>query len=347
MLKTSNLISIAAAVILTSFTCGCRNNNTDSSYETKHKKLKFDNAIMNTEVVDEYYSLKLTRKEWTKETLTDCYTKAFTEFSGETINTNHLIYDYYGESEGNGKIDDSFYMLYSDTENIDTENISSRYQHYSCYYSAKYNDSGEQISLLEPQEYFSESTDKSIYEKAESCINTIEKKYTGFLSPETYDMFPYRYRTGDTGHVFQYGVKYKDIPFDTSVYVSMDIDNPSTYLGASFAEVFIDSENNIRSFTSYNNWDVSETEKYNEIISFDEACEIVEENISDDVIFNVTRADLVYKLIEANDENTFTMYWTAEPCWKITIDASGIAEFPRLAFLVNAVTGEFESYQLS
>ncbi len=73
----------------------------------------------------------------------------------------------------------------------------------------------------------------------------------------------------------------------------------------------------------------------------------MEENISEYVIFNVTRAELVYKLIEVNDENTFTMYWNAEPCWKFTIDASGIAEFPRNAFLVNAVTGDFESYQLT
>lgn len=345
MLKAKKITAIIAAVILMSFTCGCYNNNTDSSSETKPEKLKFDNAIMNTEVADECYSLKLTRKKWTKDSLTDCYTKAFTEFSGQAISKDDLIYDYYGDNEGNGKIDDSFYMLYSDTENI-----SSGYQHFSCYYRSEYNDAGEQISLLEPQEYFSESTDKDIYDKAENCINTIEDKYTGFVSPETYDMFPYRYRTGDTGYVFQYGVKYKDIPFDTSVYVSMDADNPSTYLGASFAEVFIDNENNIHSFTSYNNWDVNETEKYENIISFDEACKIVEENISDDVVFNVTRADMVYKLIEANDENdenNFTLYWTTEPCWKFTIDASGIAAFPRIAFLVNAVTGEFETYQLS
>lgn len=344
MLKTRKLTVIIAAVILMSFTCGCQSNNTDSSSETKTEKLNFDNAIMNTDSVDECYSLKLTRKEWTKDKLTDCYTEAFAEFSGQTISKDDLIYDYYGESEGNGKIDDSFYMLYSDS---DTENVSSRYQHYSCYYMAEYNDAGEQISVLEPQVYFSESTDNDITDKAKNCINTIENKYTDFLSPDTYDMFPYRYQTGDTGYVFQYGVKYKDIPFDTSVYVSMDADNPSTYLGASFAEIFIDNENNIHSFTSYNNWDVSETERYDEIISFDEACKIVEENISEDVVFNVTRADLVYKLIEANDENTFTMYWNAEPCWKFTIDESGIAEFPRIAFLVNAVTGEFESYQLS
>lgn len=341
MPKTRKLVAIATTVILMSLTCGCQNNNSHSSSEIKTKKLKFDNAIMNTEVADECYSLKLTRKEWTKETLTDCYTKAFTEFSGQAINKDDLIYDYLGESEDNGKIDDSFYMLYNDTEDV-----TSCYQHFSCYYKFAYNDAGEEISVLGSQEYFSESTDKDIYDKAENCIKTIEDKYTSFLSPETYDMFPYKYQTGDTGYGFQYGVKYKDIPFDSSVYVSMDADNP-TYLSASFAEVFIDNENNIRSFTSYNNWDVSETEKYDEIISFDDACKIVEENISEDVIFNVTRAELIYKLIEVNDENTFTMYWNAEPCWKFTIDASGIAEFPRIAFLVNAVTGEFESHQLT
>ena len=342
MPKTRKLVAIIAAVVLTSLTCGCQNNNSHSSSEIKTKKLKFDNAIMNTEVADECYSLKLTRKEWTKETLTDCYTKAFTEFSGQAISKDDLIYDYLGESEDNGKIDDSFYMLYNDTEDV-----TSCYQHFSCYYKFAYNDAGEEISVLGSQEYFSESTDKDIYDKAENCIKTIEDKYTSFLSPETYDMFPYKYQTGDTGCFFQYGVKCKDIPFDTSFYVSMNADNQSTYLGASFAEVFLDSENNIRSFTSYNNWDVNETEKYNKIISFDDACKIVEENISEDVIFNVTRAELVYKLFEVNDENTFTMYWNAEPCWKFTIDASGIAEFPRIAFLVNAVTGDFESYQLT
>ncbi|MBR6627252.1 MAG: hypothetical protein IKL04_04650 [Lachnospiraceae bacterium] len=342
MLKTRKTMVIIATVILMSFTCSCQNNNSDSSSETKREKLKFDNAIMDTDSVDVCYSLKLTRKEWTKDSLTDCYTEAFTEFSGQVISKDDLIYDYLGESEDSGKIDDSFYMLYSDTENV-----SSRYQHFSCYYKSEFNYAGKQISLVGSQEYFSENTDKRIYDKAESCINMVEDRFTGFLSPETYDMFPYRYRTGDKGCFFQYGVKYKDIPFDTSVYVSMDEDNPGTYLSASFAEILIDNENNIRSFTSYNNWDVSETEKYEEILSFDEACEIVEENISEDVVFNVTRADLVYKLIEANDENTFTLYWTAEPCWKFTIDASGIAAFPRIAFLVNAVTGEFESYQLS
>ncbi len=342
MPKTRKLVAIATTVILMSFTCGCQDNNSASNSETKTSKLKFDNAIMNTEVADECYSLKLTRKEWTKETLTDCYTKAFTEFSGQAISIDDLIYDYHGDSEGNGKIDDSFYMLYNDTEDV-----TSWYQHFSCYYKFAYNDAGEEISVLGSQEYFSESTDKDIYDKAESFIKTIEDKYTSFLSPETYDMFPYKYQTGDTGCFFQYGVKYRDIPFDTSFYVSMDADNPSTYLGASFAEVFIDSENNIRSFASYNNWGISETEKYDETISFDDACKIVEENISEDVIFNVTRAELVYKLIEVNDENTFTMYWNAEPCWKFTIDASGIAEFPRIAFLVNAVTGDFESYQLT
>ena len=337
MFNIRKAITLIFSVMCISFACSCQNSDISET-----KKLDLNNAIMNIENVDEYYSLKLTRKNWTKEELTDCYTKAFTEFSGKTINKDHLIYDYHGENEDNGKIDDSFYMLYSDIENI-----HSRYQHFSCYYMAESNDASVQISFHEPPKYFYESTDKSIYDKAESCIKTIENKYRDFLNPEAYDAFPYSYQTGDTGFVFKYGVKYKGILFDTSFYTSMNTDNPGTYLGASFAEVHIDNEDNICSVLGYNNWDVSETKKYENTISFEDACKIVEENISEDVIFNVTRADLVYKLIEVNDENTITMFWTAEPCWKITIDESGIAEFPRLAFLVNAVTGEFESYEIS
>ena len=69
-------------------------------------------------------------------------------------------------------------------------------------------------------------------------------------------------------------------------------------------------------------------------------------NISDNVVFEVSRVDFVYKIPEVLDDDEQILSWNGVPSWKITIDATGIGEYQRLAFFVDAVTGEFSTYEI-
>ncbi|MGN1275676.1 MAG: hypothetical protein ACI4UK_01610, partial [Floccifex sp.] len=108
--------------------------------------------------------------------------------------------------------------------------------------------------------------------------------------------------------------------------------------------VIVDSENNLLSLLSSYKWKVSEKDNISDTISLDKACEIVDSNISDNVVFDVTRVDFVYRISEVLDNNEQVLSWNGVPSWKFTIDATGIGEYQRLAFFVDAATGEFSTY---
>lgn len=306
-------------------------------------KLNFDNAIIGVTEINDVYSLKLERMTWNKSELTSGVKKAIQQFSGEQVFDNDFKFDYLDEIDGpqGEEIERNFYAL-----SVDTKTAFYRYQHFSCFLIARMKSGFNFDEAITENGYFDELNNNELAQDAENWMNVLSSDYNSFFSIDKYEMYPFYYEKNDYGCKYRYGVKYKGVPFDTNYYAAIDPDE-NLSVANNFAEAALDNDNKLCSFTSYYNWIVTENNEYTEIISFENACNKVNESISDKVMFDVTRADFVYKINEVNDENNMTLYWQTEPCWKITIDRSGIAEYPRLAFLVNAVTGELYTYAIA
>lgn len=311
------------------------------------EKLIFDEAIINTPDITEICSLTFERRDWTKTELTEAFIACSNYFADEGYNhraaqitENDLSYSYIDEigGEREEQIGRNFYRV-----SVDNDEISSTYNHYSCFFSAisnKLDDTGGAMT------YFSDSTETSITKMAESLLTSTTAAYSDFFSISEFELFPFSYEISASIKHFKYGVAYKGIALDTNYYASMDSDVLDVHMGSNFAELTANNEDTLLSMISYYNWKVSENETYTELLPFEEACNIVSENISDNVTFEVSRVDLLYKIDEVLDENGHVLNWSGEPCWKFTIDSTGIGEYQRIAFFVDLITGEFTTYEI-
>lgn len=292
-------------------------------------------------------SVEFERCDWTKTELSNSFLDSSNSFACDNdyqkITSDDLTFDYIDSIEGDkGEvIGRNFYFV-----TADSSQFSASYNHYSCFFRAysKIADfsaiSGKEIS------YFSDSTDKSLVDKANSIMKSVAAEYDSFFNNAELELFPFGYVINDNLKLFEYGISYKGIPLDTNYYASIDHDTLDVHMGSNFSEVIIDNDDNILSVVSSYKWNVTEKETVSNIVSLEKACKIVESNISDDVVFDVSRVDFVYKIPEILDEDEQVLRWAGIPCWKFTIDATGIGEYQRLAFFVDAATGELSTYEI-
>lgn len=288
-------------------------NSNNNAAIPNTSKLKFDDAIINIPDLTNVKSVEFERCNWTKTELSNDFINAvdmFSQRSKNVLNASDLSFDYF----------DSIRV------NLNSADLSSI--------------TGKKIN------YFSENTDKKLVDKANNLIQKMVTDYSPFFNNTDFEYFPFSYEANDGITQIKYGVSYDNIPLDTNYYGSIDHDTLNVNIGNNFSEIAIDENDNLLSVLSSYNWNVTENNILSNIISLEKACEIVDSNISDNVVFDVSRVDFVYKIPEVLDDDEQILSWNGVPSWKITIDATGIGEYQRLAFFVDAVTGEFSTYEI-
>ncbi|MCM1228254.1 MAG: hypothetical protein NC320_12700 [Clostridium sp.] len=328
------------------------NSDYDINSDTKNEiantdKLIFDESVINIPDVSEAHSLIFKRRDWTKTELSNEFKECVNIFSDahdiNHIENNDLSYSYIDSLDGErgDKIERNFYSIYNESNAI-----SAIYNHYSCFfriYSKRADLSSLSYNLMP---YFSDNTNEPLIQDANSLIENTTDAYKNFFGISEFELFPFSYNINDNVKCFKYGVSYKGISLDTNYYASMDSDILDVHMGNNYAEITVDNNEKLISLLSYYNWEVQEENTYTELFSLEEACNIVDSNISNNVVFEVSRVDLLYKINEVLDDDEQVLNWYGKPCWKFTIDASGIGEYQRIAFFVDAVTGEFSTYEI-
>ncbi len=323
-------------------------NNNPQMTISNTSKLNFDDAVISIPDLSQVKSVEFERCDWTKTELTNSFVDTANSFATDNnymkISSNNLTFDYIDSIEGDkGEvIGRNFYSVYTDSPQF-----SASYNHYSCFFRA-YSKSADFSSISGKSiSYFSDNTDKALVDKATSIMKSVTSEYDSFFNNVDLELFPFSYEVKDDIKHFKYGVSYKGIPLDTSYYSSIDHDILDVHMGSNFSEVIVDNDDNLLSVLSSYKWKVTEKEAISDIISLEKACQVVDSNISKNVVFDVSRVDFLYKVPEVLDDSEQVVRWQGVPCWKITIDATGIGEYQRLAFFVDAVTGDFSTYEIA
>lgn len=322
-------------------------NNNNQMTISNTSKLNFDDAVISIPDLSQVKSVEFERCDWTKTELTNSFVDTANSFASDNnymkIDSDNLTFDYIDSIEGDkGEvIGRNFYSVYSDSSQL-----SASYNHYSCFFRI-YSKSADFSSISgKIMSYFSDNTDKSLTDKATSVTKNVTTEYSAFFNYADLELFPFSYEVKDDIKHFKYGVRYKGIPLDTSYYNSIDHDILDVHMGNNFSEVIVDKDDNLLSVLSSYKWNVTEKESVSDIISLEKACQVVDSNISNNVVFDVSRVDFLYRIPEVLDGNEQVLKWKGVPCWKFTIDATGIGEYQRLAFFVDAVTGDFSTYEI-
>ena len=323
-------------------------------------KLDFSNAIIDVHNVDKVYSLNLTRPQLNMETLTDEFVKNCGHFINKNINKNDLKYRYTQQDSSESKTikyNDSpkFNSYFTMLSYYDEETKNDVYfQPYSMYWVATKSSIYEKDIPLGDfgKMTFAEnntSETKNDIEFLTEKMNEINSQYSYFLESEQFSVKPYRYINSNETYYALLRMYYENIPFNTDYFYSIDNDGEVIWSldTGTFGELVIDKNDEVYRIVSMSNLNAEEREKYTEIISPETACNLVNEIISDDVSFEVTRFELLYnfeQIISDKDETDF--YYNSNPHWKITIEKTGIPAYPQMAFMVDAITGNVKTYKI-
>lgn len=320
-----------------------------SGYENS-PNLNFDNAIINVPEISEVKVVDFERKDWTKTELTnsmvECANKFADMYDVEHIDASDLEFLYHDEIEdcGHGeKVGRNLTQVYNKNEK---NGLSVWYNHFSCFFRIYYNELNIGAGFMP---YFTPDTDKSIYNEAMELASKAVSDYEAFFYNPDFEMIPFQYKVQDDQKTFRYAVKYNGLLLNPEIYGSLDRDDPTAYGVPNYGIIITDNNGKITTLQSFYNWKVKEKETYTEWLSFEEARDIVDEKISKNARFNVSRVDLMYSMKEIRDgsEEGYALKFSGDPCWIFTVNSTGLGEFPRLAFLVNMITGEFSAYDVT
>lgn len=329
------------------------NDNLKSS-----SKLNFDDTLVSIPDTDVAYKMKLTVSMKDNEEYVNQFTEAYEKFTGKKLNKNDVLL---GFDNGDGTFhnvkykdslgftEDFFQMSYRSDDEI-FEGLAMNY-HSSILITnyQKITESSIQLGDVRNVTYFgsSDDNDENALELAENANDLLSENYPYFFESDIFEFRPLHYQKSDDVYYFMYQPMYENIPFNTDFFSAIGDNDESVSINdtAAFREVVIDTDYNFYRFANFPDFNVEKTETFTELISPQYACSLVEEEISDDVKFMVSRFDLVYNYSQFNDNDANPIYWESRPYWKITIDKSGIPNYPMLVFMVDAVTGEVKSYQ--
>lgn len=321
-----------------------------SGYENS-ENLNFDNAIIDVPEVSEVKVVDFERMDWTKTELlnsvVECANKFADVYDIDHINTSDLEIIYHDEIEdcGHGEmVGRNLVQVYNKNKK---NGLSVGYNHFSCFFRARLETAD--ISSLGAYTYFTSDSDRSIYNEATKLASKVTSDYKAFFYNPDLEMIPFQYVVDDNKKNFRYAVQYNGLLLNPEIYDSVDRDDPQAYGVPNYSTIIADNNDAPLMLQSYYNWKVKEKETYTEWLSFEEARDIVDEKISKSARFNVSRVDLMYSMKEVRDgsEEGYALSFSGDPSWIFTVNSTGLGEYPRLAFLVNAVTGEFSAYSVS
>lgn len=374
-MRTKRKRCIAASLIMVSLLTGCSvkkpsspnmpnasDNSSNTSDVTENNtaaaskigyenspNLNFDNAVINIPEVSEVKVVDFERMDWTKTELLNSVVECANKFADihdiEHINTSDLEIIYHDEIEDCGHGETVGRNL-TQIHTKDNDQLYASYNHYSCFFRARLETAD--ISLLEAYTYFTSDNDKSIYKEATELASKVISDYKAFFYNTDFEMIPFQYVVDDNKKTFRYAVKYNGLLLNPEIYGSVDRDDLQAYGVPNYSTIIADNNDVPIMLQSYYSWKVKEKETYTEWLSFEEARDIVDEKISKSARFNVSRVDLMYSMKEVRDgsKDGHALSFSGDPSWIFTVNSTGLGEYPRLAFLVNAITGEFSAYSV-
>ncbi|MBR4022283.1 MAG: hypothetical protein IKI94_06770 [Ruminococcus sp.] len=148
----------------------------------------------------------------------------------------------------------------------------------------------------------------------------------------------YKFDEEKYGYYFTFNLSYDGVPLDSSSAVS-----PESAPVSNTIKLLMLSEDSIDwLWTCPMNQDAPVSQKKAEInIDYERACEIVSEALSQEHVFKVSKAELLYCTTELTDENTRWIYTgiKAEPMWQFHITNVGVQEYSSICIDVSAVDG--------
>lgn len=320
--------------------------------------LNFDDAIIDIPIADTAYEMKLTVKKKDNEEYINNFKETYDKFTGSTLNKDDIML---GFDNGDGTFRN---VKYGESKELTDEFFQASYQsddgiydslamiHFTSFLITDYKKLSEtSISLGNVRKaiYFGspEDDDENTHNLAENAYNFVNENYPYFFGFDSISFKPFSYQKSDNVYYFVYQPVYENIPFNTDYFSAIGDEDENIQINdtGAFMETVVDTDDNFYRICNFPDFNIEKTKTYSELISPQYACSLVEKEISDDVKFIVSRFDLVYNYSQFNDDNGNPIYWESRPYWKISIDKSGIPNYPLLAFMVDAVTGEVKSYQ--
>lgn len=171
---------------------------------------------------------------------------------------------------------------------------------------------------------------------------------SGKLSPicsAVYEYAPlfvdvYKYDEEKYGYYFAFSLSYDGVPFDSSFAGdSDDIDFVTNTIN-----LLMLSENSVDwIWTCVINQDTPVSQEKAEInIDYEKACEIVSDALSQEHVFTVSEAELIYCVTSLTDENATWLYIgnKVEPMWQFHIPNVGVQEYKSIYIDVSAADGK-------
>ena len=188
-------------------------------------------------------------------------------------------------------------------------------------------------------------------EKADKTLDRIRSEIP-FILPKDIEFVPYCCTVYNVNDMNEYNITYvptyKNANLDSCVsYVYYDENGEAVSAdeNASTLNVLIDTNDKIYRVMSPYSMKFTEEKEIDKCLDLNSAFSIVNDSISDDIQLNIDTAELIYSYRDIYDDDRKTIkYAQCRPVWKLVSADTGIAEYPSLAFLVDAVTGELKTY---
>lgn len=375
MTLRKNIILIISMICILLCSCGNENefyssevniNEISSELTTNLSKIRVTNETMFS--IPEADSLCCLKSEKELKS-TDEYLSEFKEFinwfEGCDNNIDNISYNYLTNNE----------IISFDTVQSDISEAL-----YSISVSPEYNKFGNDLyvnlvsgafvaqdSILLSGEYKPEKIDSFCFidtnaenneyyniarEIADNTLKKIKSEIP-FVLPDDIDFVPYSCvvsNIDDSNNEFNitYIPTYKNVNFDNCVsyvYYNENGETVSADENASTLNVSINSNGKIYRILAPYSMKLTEENITEKCLDINSAYNIVDESISDDMQIIIDTVELIYCYRDVyNNTRDEIKYTECRPTWKLVSNNTGIGEYPSLAFLVDALTGEIRTY---
>lgn len=196
---------------------------------------------------------------------------------------------------------------------------------------------GKQTSIADALKYAEDALNSG------NMAHMTSKLFT--YSPVSVDVL--RLSNGENAYNFGFQLNYDGVPLDASkTAVAPELDSNDIFSNSFHLCMFTPSSIDwIWSCpVSFDNPTVQEECEI--AVDFDNACKIVSEKLSQENVFGIEKAELIYcsRAVYNDSEVAPSTEYIVEPTWQFSF-ASGVQEYGKLCVNVNAVTGEINMRQ--
>lgn len=321
-------------------------NGVDSAYETDYTKFKLpEKDCVNTEIPDGIYNLELS------------YANSDMDYDVMTSAVEKLNVALSMSIDGTVSVSDGFATLENGGEKIKIEQYS---RPYCCWQAsetgintANDNVSSTQLIYLNRTSKSSESgVDeglKKAADSAKSMADNIGEILGDELDNTVTDGYIYSGENGsDVGYEIEIGKSYKGV--DIQNVISRYADDSAYADGKSLMSIAMqtyvdfDSSMNPEYYVGCNAFKIAKAEPIEKVISFKGACDILEEQLADNVSLEFDDVKLMYEplgTLADSGESTVAENIVCTPKWYFIIDDNQSDGLHAIDYVtVNCVTGE-------